>query len=119
MGTNGVVLTIAGRAITAVLVISMVQEQPSLLPVRLAGVGLVLCRLGTPRGDHHPGPVAALVVRRTAYRSFPWVRDQANAIFGSAENLLLALLWGSMGIALLSRRHEVDEPVLKQPAGTG
>ena len=41
----------------------------------------------------------------------------ANAIFGSAENLLLALLWGSVGIALLSRRQEVDEPVLTQPAG--
>jgi hypothetical protein len=42
----------------------------------------------------------------------------ANALFSSAENLLLALLWGSVGVALLSRRQEVDEPVL-QPAGTG
>jgi hypothetical protein len=34
----------------------------------------------------------------------------ANALFSSAENLLLALLWGSIGIALLVRRQEVDEP---------
>jgi hypothetical protein len=43
----------------------------------------------------------------------------ANALFRSAENLLLALLWGSVGVALLSRRQEADEPVLTQPAGTG
>jgi hypothetical protein len=40
----------------------------------------------------------------------------ANAIFGAAENLLLALLWGSMGIALLARRQGVTEPVATQTA---
>jgi L-alanine-DL-glutamate epimerase-like enolase superfamily enzyme len=40
--------------------------------------------------------------------AFP-LGDVANAIFSSAENLLLALLWGSMGVALLSRRRGVAE----------
>jgi hypothetical protein len=40
----------------------------------------------------------------------------ANAIFGAAENLLLALLWGSMGIALLARRQGATEPVATQTA---
>jgi hypothetical protein len=43
----------------------------------------------------------------------------ANAIFSSAEALLLALLWASMGVALLSRRQGVAEPVAAQPGGTG
>ena len=46
--------------------------------------------------------------------AFP-LGDVANELFGSAENLLLALLWGSMGVALLSRRQEV-EPAVTQPA---
>ena len=50
--------------------------------------------------------------------AFP-LGDVANAIFSSAENLLLALLWGSMGVALLSRRQGVAESVATQRAGTG
>jgi hypothetical protein len=43
LGTTGAVLTIAGYAIIGVVVvISMVQGQRSLLPVRLTGAGLVL-----------------------------------------------------------------------------
>ena len=40
----------------------------------------------------------------------------ANAIFGAAENLLLALLWGSVRVALLSRREGVADRVATQPA---
>jgi hypothetical protein len=36
--------------------------------------------------------------------------DVANAIFSSAENLLLALLWGSVGFALLSQWHDRPPP---------
>jgi hypothetical protein len=43
----------------------------------------------------------------------------ANAIFGAVENLLLALLWGSMGIALLTRRQGVTEPAASQAAESG
>jgi hypothetical protein len=119
LGTAGAVLTIAGYAIIAVMtVISMVQGQRSLLPVRLTGAGLVL--VGSA--------LLGVIILRA--RLLPWwcgvllivtfpLGHFANALFSSAENLLLALLWGSVGVALLSRRQEVDEPVLTQPAGTG
>ena len=109
LGTTGAVLTIAGNAIIAVVtVISMVQGQRSLLPVRLTGAGLVL--VGSAL-------LGVIIIRA---RLLPWwcgvllivtfpLGHFANALFSSAENLLLALLWGSMGIALLSRRQEVNE----------
>jgi hypothetical protein len=43
----------------------------------------------------------------------------ANALFSSAENLLMALLWGSVGVALLIRRQAVDQPLMTQSARTG
>ena len=110
LGTTGAVLTIAGNAIIAVVtVISMVQGQRSLLPVRLTGAGLVL--VGSAL-------LGVIIIRA---RLLPWwcgvllivtfpLGHFANALFSSAENLLFALLWGSMGIALLSRRQEVNEP---------
>jgi Co/Zn/Cd efflux system component len=119
LGTTGAVLTITGYAIIAVMtVISMVQGQRSLLPVRLTGAGLVL--VGSAL-------LGVIIIRA---RLLPWwcgvllivtfpLGHFANALFSSAENLLLALLWGSIGIALLVRRQEVDKPLLTQSAGTG
>ena len=119
LGTTGAVLTIAGYAIIAVLtVISMVQGQASLLTVRLAAAGLLLigsALLGVIiiRAGLLPWWCGVLLIV-----AFP-LGDVANAIFSSAENLLLALLWGSMGVALLSRRQGVAESVATQRAGTG
>jgi hypothetical protein len=119
LGTTGAVLTITGYAIIAVMtVISMVQGQRSLLPVRLTGAGLVL--VGSAL-------LGVIIIRA---RLLPWwcgvllivafpLGDVANAIFSSAEDLLLALLWGSVGVALLSRGRGVAEPVATEPAGTG
>ena len=119
LGTTGAVLTIAGYAIIAVVtVISMVQGQASLLTVRLAAAGLLL--IGSAL-------LGVIIIRA---RLLPWwcgvllivafpLGDQANAIFSSAENLLLALLWGSMGVALLSRRQGVGESATTQPAQVG
>jgi hypothetical protein len=119
LGTTGAVLTIAGYAIIVVVtVISMVQGQRSLLPVRLTGAGLVL--VGSAL-------LGVIIIRA---RLLPWwcgvllivtfpLGHFANALFSSAENLLMALLWGSVGIALLSRRQEVDEPALTRQAETG
>ena len=118
LGTTGTVLTIAGYAIIVVVtVISMVQGQRSLLPVRLTGAGLVL--VGSAL-------LGVIIIRA---RLLPWwcgvllivtfpLGHYANALFSSAENLLMALLWASVGVALL-RRKEVDEAVLTQPARTG
>ena len=119
LGTTGAVLTIAGYAIiTVTTVISTVQGQRSLLPVRLTGAGMLL--VGSAL-------LGVIIIRA---RLLPWwcgvllivtfpLGHFANALFSSAENLLLALLWGSIGIALLVRRQEVDKPLLTQSAGTG
>jgi hypothetical protein len=119
LGVTGTVLTIAGYAIIAVMtVISMVQGHPSFLTVRLAGAGVLLV-----------GSVLLGVIIIRA-RLLPWwcgvllivtfpLGHFANAIFGAAENLLLALLWGSVGIALLTRRQGVTAPAATQAAESG
>ena len=119
LGVTGTVLTIAGYAIIAVMtVISMVQGRPSFLTARLAGAGVLLV-----------GSVLLGVIILRA-RLLPWwcgvllivafpLGHFANAIFGAVENLLLALLWGSMGIALLTRRQGVTEPATTQAAESG
>ncbi|HEX3206234.1 MAG TPA: hypothetical protein VHQ68_08345, partial [Propionibacteriaceae bacterium] len=96
-------------------VISMVQGYASFQYVRLAGAGVLLI-----------GSVLLGVIILRA-RLLPWwcgvllivafpLGHFANALFGAAENLLLALLWGSIGVALLSRREGVAESVARQPA---
>ena len=119
LGVTGTVLTIAGYAIIAVMtMISMVQGHASFLTIRLAGAGVLLV-----------GSVLLGVIILRA-RLLPWwcglllivafpLGHFANAIFGAAENLLLALLWGSMGVALLSRREGVADRVATQPAQAG
>jgi hypothetical protein len=116
LGTTGTVLIIVGYAIIAVVrVISMVQGEASLQTVRIAGAGAVL--IGSA--------LLGVVIIRA--RLLPWwcglllivafpLGDVANEIFSSAENLLLALLWGSIGIALLARRQGVAKPVATQAA---
>ena len=119
LGTTGTVLTIVGYAIIAVMtVISMMQGRPSFLTVRLASAGALLV-----------GSVLLGVIIIRA-RLLPWwcgvllivafpLGHFANAIFGAAENLLLALLWGSVGIALLTRRQGVTAPAATQAAESG
>jgi hypothetical protein len=119
LGLTGTLLTIAGYAIIAVMtVISMVQGHASFLTVRLAGAGVLLV-----------GSVLLGVIIIRA-RLLPWwcgvllivafpLGHFANAVFGAAENLLLALLWGSVGIALLLRRQGVGDPVATLPAQAG
>jgi hypothetical protein len=115
LGTAGTVLTLVGYAITAVTtVISMAQGHASLLTIRLGGAGVLL--IGSA--------LLGIVILRA--RLLPWwcgvllivtfpLGHFANAIFSSAENLLLALLWGSVGVALLARREGVAEPAATQP----
>jgi hypothetical protein len=119
LGVTGTVLTIAGYAIIAVMtVISMVQGHASFLTIRLAGAGVLLV-----------GSVLLGVIILRA-RLLPWwcgvllivafpLGHFANALFGAAENLILALLWGSIGVALLSRREGVAESVARQSAKAG
>ena len=115
-GAVGSVITIAGYAIIAVItMISMIQDFEYLLTIRLAAAGLVL--IGSLL-------LGVMIIRA---RLLPWwcgvllivafpLGDVANAIFSSAENLLLALLWGSVGVGLLTRREGAAEAVASQPA---
>jgi hypothetical protein len=119
LGTTGAVLTIAGYLIIAVVtMISIAQGRASLINIRLGG-GLVLL-IGSA--------LLGVIILRA--RLLPWwcgvllivafpLGDVANEIFGSAENLLLALLWGSVGVALLARREGVAEPAVTEPAQAG
>ena len=116
VGTAGSVITIAGYTIIAVItLISMIRDFEYLLTVRIGAAGLVL--IGSVL-------LGVIIIRA---KLLPWwcgvlliiafpLGDVANAIFSSAENLLLALLWGSMGIVLLSRRQGVAESVIGETA---
>jgi hypothetical protein len=119
LGTVGTVLTIAGYLIMIVVrMISMAAGQESLGNVRLGGglaalIGSVLLGVIILRTRMLPWWCGVLLIV-----AFP-LGDVANAIFSAAESLLLALLWGSVGVALLARREGVAEPAVTQPAEVG
>jgi hypothetical protein len=116
LGAVGTVMTFAGYAIIAIVTaISMVQGQRSLQTVRIGGalvllIGSVLLGVIILRAKLLPWWCGVLLIV-----AFP-LGDRANAIFSSAEYLLLALLWGSVGIALLVQREKVPEPAVTEPA---
>ena len=118
-GTTGTVLTIAGYLIMIVVrMISMAAGQESLGNVRLGGglavlIGSVLLGVIILRTRMLPWWCGVLLIV-----AFP-LGDVANAIFSAAESLLLALLWGSVGVALLARREGVAEPAVMRPAQAG
>jgi hypothetical protein len=119
LGTTGTVLTIAGYLIMIVVrMISMAAGQESLGNVRIGGglavlIGSVLLGVIVLRARILPWWCGALLIV-----AFP-LGDVANAIFSAAENLLLALLWGSVGVALFARREGVNDPAVTQPAQAG
>jgi hypothetical protein len=119
LGTTGTVLTIAGYLIMIVArMISMVAGRESLGNVRIGAglavlIGSVLLGVIILRARILPWWCGVLLIV-----AFP-LGDVANAIFSAAENLLLALLWGSIGVALLARREGVAEPAVTQPAQAG
>ena len=92
----------------------MIQGHASWLMVRIGGAGLVL--IGSA--------LLGVIILRA--RLLPWwcgvllivalpLGDVANEIFSSAENLLLALLWGSIGFGLLALREGAADSVASQP----
>jgi hypothetical protein len=119
LGTTGTVLTIAGYLIMIVVrMISMVAGRESLGNVRIGAglavlIGSVLLGVIILRARILPWWCGVLLIV-----AFP-LGDVANGIFRAAENLLLALLWGSVGVALLARREGVAEPAVTQPAQAG
>lgn len=115
LGKAATVTTIVGYAVIAIVIlISMSQGHASWLMVRIGGFGLVL--IGSA--------LLGVIILRA--RLLPWwcgvllivalpLGDVANEIFSSAENLLLALLWGSIGFGLLARREGAADSVASQP----
>jgi hypothetical protein len=118
LGTIGAVATIAGYAI--MLVVSgtvLVRDFEYLLTVRMVGAIVLLAG----------SAVLGIAVLRA--RLLPWwcgvllivafpLGDVANALFPVAENLLLALLWGSVGLGLRPRRRAPAEPLVSTPSGS-
>jgi hypothetical protein len=119
LGTTGTVLTIAGYLIMIVVrMISMVAGRESLGNVRIGAglavlIGSVLLGVIILRARILPWWCGVLLIV-----AFP-LGDVANAIFSAAESLLLALLWGSVGVALLARREGVAEPAVTRHAQAG
>ena len=116
LGSAGTVITIAGYLIMIVVrMISMAAGQESLGNVRIGGglavlIGSVLLGVIILRARMLPWWCGVLLIV-----AFP-LGDVANAIFSSAESLLLALLWGSVGVGLLTRREEAAEGFASQAA---
>jgi hypothetical protein len=103
LGTTGAITTIAGyAAFTIVTLIATVRDFEYLLTARIAAavvllVGSALLGILIIRARVLPWWCGVLLIV-----AFP-LGDVANALFPTAENFLLALLWGSVGYGLLSR----------------
>jgi hypothetical protein len=117
VGTVAAAVTSTGYAVVAgVIAIDMVRDADGLLGVRTAGAVLVLA-----------GSAVLGVVVMVA-RLLPWwcgvllvvafpLGDLADDVFPTAENLLLALLWASVGTALLSRAAHPARTTGQAPGG--
>ena len=102
LGTTGAVATIVGYGVMLLLSATVVvRDFEYLLTIRIAAgivllVGSALLGIAVLRTRLLPWWCGVLLIL-----AFP-LGDVANALFPVAENLLLALLWGSVGLALLS-----------------
>lgn len=109
LGAAGSLLTFIGYAIVfVVIMVSISAGGTSLLPVRPAGATAVL--IGSIL-------LGAMVIRA---RIIPWwcgvlliiafpLGDLWNAVLRGSEGILLGMLWGLVGYALLSRSGAVAE----------
>jgi hypothetical protein len=120
LGTVGTVLTFIGYAVvTVVVAVGIVVGGRAITEVRLGGSGIlllgsILLGIVTFRTRLAPWWCALLLIV-----AFP-LGDVANAVFAGSEGLLLALLWGSVGVALLTRpATKAPEPVIARPARVG
>ena len=115
LGLVGAVLAGGGYFVVGLLsLVSLVQGERTLVAVRLVAAGALL--LGS----------ALLGILVLITRVLPWwcgvllivafpLGDVVGSLFRGGEGVLLALLWGAVGIVLLRRAGAVTEPV---PAAT-
>jgi hypothetical protein len=117
LGVVGAVASGLGYGvIAAIAMTSLVRDVDDLMAVRIAAGGLVLV------GSALLG-IAVLIARVMPWWcgvllivAFP-LGDVANEIFPVAENLLLALLWGSVGFAVLSVGRPAPASLVPRAAG--
>jgi hypothetical protein len=116
LGAVGTVLTLVGYGVVVVInALSMVRGQRSLVNLRIAGATALLIGsaiLGVITLLTHLLPWWCGVLLIVA---FP-LGDVSNAVFRGGEGILLGLLWGSAGFALLARAGAAMEPDVGQPA---
>ncbi|MCW2804572.1 MAG: hypothetical protein JWN06_2789 [Propionibacteriaceae bacterium] len=92
LGAVGTVLTLVGYGVVVVInALSMIRGERSLVNLRIAGATALLI-VALPLGDI------------------------SNAVFRGGEGILLGLLWGSVGFALLARAGAAVERDVGQPA---
>jgi hypothetical protein len=119
LGVIGAVMSGGGYGlIAAVTAISLVRDVDDLMAVRIAAAGLVLV------GSALLG-IAVLIARLMPWWcgvllivAFP-LGDVANEVFVVGENLLLALLWGTIGFAVLFARRTAPASLVPGAAGVG
>lgn len=116
LGTIGTVITLVGYAIVTLVVMTGIGMGGRVFTeVRMVGalgvvLGGLLLGIATLRARDLPWWCGVLLIV-----AFP-LGDFANGIVSGSEGLLMALLWGSVGVALLRRagspvRTPVDQPV--------
>ena len=109
LGAVSSLITFIGYAIVLVVVaVGILAGGASLLPVRLAGasavtIGSILLGAMTMRARILPWWCGMLLII-----AFP-LGDLSNAILEGGEGILLGILWGVVGYALLSRSGTVVE----------
>ena len=114
LGAVGSAITFVGYAIVFVVVaVSIAQGGASLLSVRLGGaaavlIGSILLGVMTIRARILPWWCGVLLII-----AFP-LGDLSNAVLRGGEGILLGVLWGLVGYALLSPRGKNASP---QPDG--
>jgi hypothetical protein len=118
LGAVGSLLTFIGYAIVVVVTaISILQGGQALLTVRIAGaaallIGSILLGVITIRARVVPWWCGVLLIV-----AFP-LGDFSNAVVRGGESILLGLLWGSVGYALLRRSLHTPQPSSAAPYAT-
>ena len=109
LGAAGSLITFIGYAtVFAVVIVSILEGGATLLLVRLAGasavlIGSILLGAMTIRARILPWWCGVLLII-----AFP-LGDLSNAFLRGSEGILLGILWGLVGYALLSRSGTVAE----------
>lgn len=110
VGAVGSILTILGYGtVLLVVVVGIVLGGRSITEVRIAGaltvlVGSALLGVATLRARLVPWWCGVLLIV-----AFP-IGDVLDGVFAGGEGIMLALLWGSVGLALLTRTGSPVQP---------